>query len=143
MSIDTIDTTKSTQEQAVAAWIGYLNQLRIDGLLATLKVQDANLEQALRTLKDTAEQKRRLPSSMAAHVLPTCRAPWRTSGFRSGAVTHSSSLRSIARSIFPPPIVMRAYTIFPCQFYAYYVRKSGIFANFSSVNLAILPDFRT
>ena len=56
MSIDTIDTTKSTQEQAIAAWIGYLNQLRIDGLLATLKAQNTNLEQALRTLKDTAEQ---------------------------------------------------------------------------------------
>ncbi len=56
MSIDAREAVKSTQEQAVAAWIGYLNQLRIDGLLAALKTQDSNLKQALKTLKDTTER---------------------------------------------------------------------------------------
>lgn len=41
---------KSGQEQAVAAWIGYLNQLRIDGLLDSLRNQQANLEAALESV---------------------------------------------------------------------------------------------
>ena len=42
---------KSTQEQAVAAWIDQLNQLRLDELLAKLADQDINLEQALAELQ--------------------------------------------------------------------------------------------
>lgn len=38
---------KSTQEQAVAAWIDHLNQLRLNELLKKLTSQDINLEQAL------------------------------------------------------------------------------------------------
>jgi len=38
---------KSTQEQAVAAWIDHLNQLRLDGLLSALGRQDENLRDAL------------------------------------------------------------------------------------------------
>ena len=42
---------KSTQEQAVAAWIDQLNQLRLDELLAKFADQDINLEQALAELQ--------------------------------------------------------------------------------------------
>ena len=42
---------KSTQEQGVAAWIDYLNQLRLNELLAKLAAQDINLEQALAELQ--------------------------------------------------------------------------------------------
>ncbi len=38
---------KSTQEQASAAWINYLNQLRLDELFDALSKQDMNLENAL------------------------------------------------------------------------------------------------
>ena len=38
---------KTNQEQAVGAWIDYLNQVRIDQFLKTLSEQDANLEDAL------------------------------------------------------------------------------------------------
>lgn len=43
---------KSTQEQAVASWIDYLNQLRLDTLLAQLARQDINLENALHILDE-------------------------------------------------------------------------------------------
>ena len=43
---------KSTQEQAVASWITYLNQVRIDELIAKLKQQDINLEEALKELNE-------------------------------------------------------------------------------------------
>lgn len=42
---------KSTQAQAVAAWINFLNQCRIDTLLSSLAAQDANLENALYALQ--------------------------------------------------------------------------------------------
>jgi hypothetical protein len=38
---------KSNQEQAVAAWIGHLNQLRLDTLLSGLARQGENLRDAL------------------------------------------------------------------------------------------------
>jgi hypothetical protein len=44
---------KSDQEQAVASWINYLNQVRLDRLLKTIQIQDTNLDQALRTLNTT------------------------------------------------------------------------------------------
>ena len=37
---------KSTQEQAVASWINYLNQVRIDRLLEALSREQDNLEAA-------------------------------------------------------------------------------------------------
>jgi len=41
---------KSTQEQAVAAWIDYLNQLRLDELASNLARQDTNIAGALEAL---------------------------------------------------------------------------------------------
>lgn len=41
---------KSTQEQAVAAWINYLNQLRLDRLIEALNKEQLNLNEALRIL---------------------------------------------------------------------------------------------
>lgn len=41
---------KSSQEQAVASWITYLNQERLDALVENLNQQDINLEGALREL---------------------------------------------------------------------------------------------
>ena len=39
---------KSSQEQAVAAWVTYLNQVRLDELVEKLNQQDINLEEALK-----------------------------------------------------------------------------------------------
>ena len=44
---------KSDQEQAVASWINYLNQLRLDRLFSVLNTQNGNLEQAMQTLDAT------------------------------------------------------------------------------------------
>lgn len=44
---------KSNQEQAVASWINYLNQLRLNELTDTLANQDINLETALNTLRES------------------------------------------------------------------------------------------
>lgn len=41
---------KSSQEQAVASWITYLNQVRLDTLIEKLNQQDINLEDALMEL---------------------------------------------------------------------------------------------
>lgn len=41
------------QEQAVAAWIGYLNQVRFTDLMNSLNQQDLNLQAALDELKET------------------------------------------------------------------------------------------
>lgn len=38
---------KSTQEQATAAWIGYLNQIRLNELAESIKKEGVNLEKAL------------------------------------------------------------------------------------------------
>ncbi len=46
---------KTTQEQAVAAWIDYLNQLRLDELISKLNTQDINLESALKELQNIKE----------------------------------------------------------------------------------------
>lgn len=48
--MDAEKIAKSGQEQAVAAWIGYLNQLRIDELLSSLNTQAENLEAALASI---------------------------------------------------------------------------------------------
>ena len=44
---------KSNQEQAVASWVNYLNQVRLDRLMEALQRQDQNWDQAVSTLKDT------------------------------------------------------------------------------------------
>lgn len=44
---------KSNQEQAVASWVNYLNQVRLDRLMEALQAQDNNWEQAMDTLKET------------------------------------------------------------------------------------------
>lgn len=44
---------KSNEEQAVASWINYLNQVRLDELLKILNEQNANLDEALETLNKT------------------------------------------------------------------------------------------
>lgn len=49
--MDITKIVKSTQEQGVAAWTDYLNQLRLNELLAKLSSQDINLEQALAELQ--------------------------------------------------------------------------------------------
>lgn len=46
---------KSTQEQAVASWTYYLNQLRMERCLMAQMKQDDNLKSAMATLKDTFE----------------------------------------------------------------------------------------
>ena len=43
---------KSNQEQAVASWINYLNQVRLNRLMEALREQDVNLERAFGTLKE-------------------------------------------------------------------------------------------
>ncbi len=44
---------KSNQEQAVAAWVNYLNQMRLDSLMQALRIQDSNLELAMQRIDDT------------------------------------------------------------------------------------------
>lgn len=41
---------KSTQEQAIAAWITWKNQIRLDTLIQRMDRQDMNLEEALKEL---------------------------------------------------------------------------------------------
>lgn len=48
--MDSGSVIKSTQEQASAAWIDYLNQLRLSALVEKLSAQDGNLERALEEL---------------------------------------------------------------------------------------------
>lgn len=46
---------RSTQEQATAAWIGYVNQVRVDTMMERLGQQDLNLEGALKELSELKE----------------------------------------------------------------------------------------
>lgn len=43
---------KSNQEQAVAAWVNHLNQIRLDALLSSLRRQDTNLRDALNSIDE-------------------------------------------------------------------------------------------
>lgn len=52
MSTDTTKILKSTFEQAIAAWTGFLNQLRFEELVLKLHEQDINLEKALSELDE-------------------------------------------------------------------------------------------
>ncbi|MDN4641599.1 hypothetical protein QCD70_15205 [Agreia sp. PsM10] len=47
---------KSNQEQAVAAWMNHLNQLRLDGLLSAFRQQDVNLRDALGSVDDAIKR---------------------------------------------------------------------------------------
>ena len=47
---------KTTQEQAVGAWIHYLNQVRINRMDALLKNQSGNLREAMKTIKESFSQ---------------------------------------------------------------------------------------
>lgn len=49
---DAVELTKSTQEQAGAAWVSYLNQLRLDTLLSALSRQAVNLQDALASVDE-------------------------------------------------------------------------------------------
>ena len=44
---------KSNQEQAVASWINYLNQLRLDRLFQSLNSQNKNYEESIIALTET------------------------------------------------------------------------------------------
>ncbi len=56
MMSDAETLAKSSQEQAVAAWVNYLNQLRLDNLLRALNRQDVNLKDALASLHDATRK---------------------------------------------------------------------------------------
>ena len=47
---------KTNQEQAVASWVNYLNQIRLDGLLTSLASQDGNLQQAIASVDDAIKK---------------------------------------------------------------------------------------
>ncbi|MFC4127214.1 hypothetical protein [Nocardia rhizosphaerae] len=49
---DAAELVTSTQEQALASWVSYLNQLRIDNLLSSLCRQDQNLQDALTSVDE-------------------------------------------------------------------------------------------
>ncbi|MEA9984897.1 MULTISPECIES: hypothetical protein [Subtercola] len=49
---DPASLTKRSQEKAVAAWVNYLNQLRLDNLLTALRRQDLNLQDALTSVDE-------------------------------------------------------------------------------------------
>ena len=44
---------KSGQEQAVASWINYLNQVRLDRLMEALQKEELNLNEAMSTISET------------------------------------------------------------------------------------------
>ena len=48
--MDAKDILKGTQEQALASWINYLNQVRLDQLMQDLRLQDRNLLEALKQM---------------------------------------------------------------------------------------------
>jgi len=49
---DAASLAKSNQEQAVAAWVNYLNQVRLDNLLSALSQQEQNFHDALTSVHD-------------------------------------------------------------------------------------------
>ena len=44
---------KNGQEQAVASWINYLNQVRLDRLIEALRKEESNLNEAMSTISKT------------------------------------------------------------------------------------------
>lgn len=53
--MDAKKIAKTGQEQAVASWINYLNQVRLDRLMEALSKEQENLETAMGTIKETME----------------------------------------------------------------------------------------
>ena len=51
--MDKEQIVKSTQEQAVASWINYLNQIRLNKLQTALASEQENLSVAMSTIKET------------------------------------------------------------------------------------------
>ena len=51
--MDNQNVLKSSQEQAVASWINYLNQIRINRLIESLSIENENWENATTTIKET------------------------------------------------------------------------------------------
>lgn len=51
--MDNQNVLKSSQEQAVASWINYLNQIRINRLIESLSIENQNWENATTTIKET------------------------------------------------------------------------------------------
>ncbi|MGQ4619903.1 hypothetical protein [Nocardia sp. R7R-8] len=53
---DAAEFVTGTQEQAVASWVNYLNQLRIDNLLGALSQQDGHLRDALTSVDEAVRK---------------------------------------------------------------------------------------
>ncbi|MDO5335129.1 MAG: hypothetical protein Q4F23_03555 [Coriobacteriia bacterium] len=47
---------KSSQEQAIAAWVGLINQMRINNLIESLNLQDRNLDSAMESMNWALEK---------------------------------------------------------------------------------------
>lgn len=60
---DAAKIAKSNQEQAVAAWVNYLNQLRLDQLVTALHQQDLNLRDALASVDDAIDEIKKVVTS--------------------------------------------------------------------------------
>lgn len=54
--IDKTKTIKSGQEQAVASWINYLNQVRLNQMNEVLKQEQSNLNKAMATINKTLKE---------------------------------------------------------------------------------------
>ena len=54
--MDKTKTIKSGQEQAVASWINYLNQERLDQLTKALNKEQLNLNEAMATINKTLKE---------------------------------------------------------------------------------------
>ncbi len=63
MASDAGKVVKTTQEQAVAAWVDYLNQVRMDRLVSALARQEGNLKSALESAEWAFEQASKLVHS--------------------------------------------------------------------------------
>lgn len=53
--MDAKKIAKTSQEQAVASWVNYLNQVRLDRLMEALSKEQDNLESAMSTIKETMD----------------------------------------------------------------------------------------
>ena len=53
--MDTENVVKTSQEQAIASWINYLNQVRIDEFLKNVNQEDINLNDALSCINKTLD----------------------------------------------------------------------------------------
>lgn len=60
---DSVELVKGGQEQAVAAWVNYLNQLRLDQLVAALRQQDVNLRDALESVDEAITEIKQVVTS--------------------------------------------------------------------------------